>query len=71
MVNKLYELLHILKSTGIGAFFVKRKPRDSRVVEKRLTGEEKSSVCVKMKVTCQSQQTQTEDFIYEKSNHRR
>ena len=27
----------------LGALFVKRKPRDSRVVQKRLTGEKKSS----------------------------
>ncbi|MBP3554984.1 MAG: hypothetical protein J6K63_05000, partial [Clostridia bacterium] len=36
------------------AFFVKRKPRDSRVVEKRLTDEEKSSDCDIIKKTCQS-----------------
>ena len=38
----------------IGCLFVYRKPRDSRVVPKRLTDEQKNSVCVKMGKTCQS-----------------
>ena len=47
----------------------KRKPRDSRVVEKRLTGEQKSSVCGKMEKTCQSKpkiNKQTEDLSMKK-----
>ena len=51
------------------SLFCIRKPRDSRVVEKRLTGEQKSSVCGKMDVTCQSKpkiNKQTEDLSMKK-----
>ena len=51
------------------AFCCIRKPRDSRVVEKRLTGEQKSSVCGKMEKTCQSKpkiNKQTEDLSMKK-----
>ena len=48
-------------------FFVKRKPRDSRVVQKRLTGEKKSSDCDIMNLTCQSKtKTQSEDLSMKK-----
>ena len=40
-------------------FVVYRKPRDSRVVGKRLTDEKKSSVCGKMEETCQSEPRNT------------
>ena len=51
--------------------FVKRKPRDSRVVEKRLTGERKSSKYVIIEETCQSKLKNIfGGFIYEKSDHR-
>ena len=40
------------------AIFVYKKPRDSRVVEKRLTDEQKILQCVKIKSTCQSKETQ-------------
>ena len=54
-----------------GLFFVKRKPRDSRVVEKRLTGERKSSKYVIIEATCQSKLKNIfGGFIYEKSDHR-
>ena len=51
--------------------FVNQKPRDSRVVEKRLTGEKKSSVCGRIKTTCQSKiKTTYGGFINEKRKHR-
>ena len=37
------------KSYDLGGFFVKRKPRDSRVVEKRLTGEENPPFVIRLK----------------------
>ena len=53
------------------AVIVKRKPRDSRVVEKRLTDEEKSSDCDIIKKTCQSKIKNTiGGYIYEKRKHR-
>ena len=49
------------------SFFVKRKPRDSRVVQKRLTGEKKILQCVIMKKTCQSKTKNTlEDLSMKK-----
>ena len=36
------------------SLIVNRKPRDSRVVQKRLTGEKKFSDCDKIETTCQS-----------------
>ena len=48
-------------------FCCKRKPRDSRVVEKSFS-DEKTSDCVKIKVTCQSrnQETQSEEKAMKK-----
>ena len=53
------------------SFLGKRKPRDSRVVQKRFTGEQKILRCGTMKKTCQSKSKNTsEDFIYEEGLHR-
>ena len=49
--------------------FVYRKPRDSRVVEKRLTDKQKSSSCVMIRLTCQSKlTTHEEDLSMKKDN---
>ena len=47
-------------------FIVSRKPRDSGVVLRRLTGEKKSSFCVRIKTTGQSKKTQKEDLSMKK-----
>ena len=48
-----------------------RKPRDSRVVQKRLTGEQKSSKYVIIVKTCQSKLKNIfGGFIYEYHKHR-
>ena len=50
-------------------FVVNRKPRNSRVVRKRLTGEKKSSDCDKIKNDLPVEKT-IGGFIYEKRSHR-
>ncbi len=49
--------------------FANRKPRDSRVVQKRLTDEQKSSICVRIKKSCESKvKTHMEDLSMKKEN---
>ena len=50
----------------VRSFFVLRIPRDSRVVQWRLTGEQKSSICDILKSTCQSKKTHMEDLYMKK-----
>ena len=45
------------------AFFCNRKPRDSRVVQKRLTGEKEILRCVIMSSTCQSKHKNTTEDL--------
>ena len=59
------------KELSAAPFFVSRKPRDSRVVGKRLTDERKTSVYDIIKTTCQSKYKNIYGgLIYEKGSHR-
>ena len=73
-INEALKIEDDSKPTCVGnesSFVVLRKPRDSRVVQKRLTGETKSSKNDIISSTCQSKLRNIfGGFIYEKCTHR-